>query len=201
MLRVLSASWLSRFCSSHCSTACQSPLQISGPSQRHDGCATGLRSGRDRILLHSPTLRTVQSRPAYMDTVAHADHYASMPWNAARDYSRQLTSGTCPTPASDSTSKVESEPEHRKRLQSISRFIRAHHKKMLAREQTYGKFNYYYRVHHHPSNPYLFQEFSALDLKDVRAYDLVLESACYKLKDGHVVKKIVGRTVERIDVR
>ena len=102
------------------------------------------------------------------------------------------------------TGKVvgEETPEQRAvRLEKIGRFIRAHHTKMLGRAETFGPFNYYLRLHHHPSNPYLFGEFSDLNLKDVHAYNLVLESACYQLHDGRFTKKVVGRTVDRFDVQ
>jgi hypothetical protein len=137
----------------------------------------------------------------YMDSAAHAGHYGHTPWNAATDYNRQITSGTCPAPSPPDASKIESEEQRKRRLEGIGRFLRAHHAKMLARQESRGKFGYYYRVHHHPSNPYLFGKFGALDLKAVRAYELVLESACYQLKEGRLIKRVVGRTVERFDVR
>ncbi len=137
----------------------------------------------------------------YMDGVPHSGHYGHSNWNSVPHYERQLTSGTCPAPP---TGKVEGEetPEHRAvRLEKLGRFIRAHHAKMIDRAETFGPNSYYLRLHHHPSNPYLFGEFSNLNLKDVRAYNLVLESACYQLHDGHMTKKVVGKSVDRFDVR
>jgi hypothetical protein len=137
----------------------------------------------------------------YMDTEPHPGHYGATSWNAAKPYHRQLTSGTCPQPPTDKEIKGESDEDRKARLDKIQRFLRAHHKKMLAREEKFGKFHYYYRVHHHPSNPYLFADFSDLEIKDVLAYELVVESACYQLRDGHLVKKVVGKTVDRFNVR
>jgi hypothetical protein len=137
----------------------------------------------------------------YVDSAAHPGHYPFTPWNAARDYNRQVTSGTCPPPVPPNLPGQETMDERAVRLERVGLFVRAHHAKMLARQRTYPKFSYYFMVHHQPSNPYLFEKFNALDLDDVRAYDLVVESACYQIANGHVIKKLVGRTIERFDVR
>jgi cytidylate kinase len=112
-----------------------------------------------------------------------------------------VTSGTCPPPVPPNLPGQETMDERAVRLERVGLFVRAHHAKMLARQRTYPKFSYYFMVHHQPSNPYLFEKFNALDLDDVRAYDLVVESACYQIANGHVIKKLVGRTIERFDVR
>lgn len=136
----------------------------------------------------------------YVDAKAHSGHYGHSNWNAARDYGRQLTSGSCPAPEAHVKGEETAE-ERAQRLDRIGRFIRAHYAKMLDRADQYGPHSYYFRLHHHPSNPYMFQPFGELDLKDVQAFNLVLESACYQLNDGHIAKRVVARTVERFDVR
>ncbi|MFA5955998.1 hypothetical protein [Hyphomicrobium sp.] len=137
----------------------------------------------------------------YMDTASHAGQYDYTPWNAARAYSRQLTSGYCPPPEPAVPASIESDDAKAKRLERIGRFVRAHHAEMLQREATLGRYNYLLRVHHQPSNPYLYREFTQIPLKDVRAYNLVVESVCYKLEDGQLKRTVVGHTADRIDVR
>ncbi|WP_072396586.1 hypothetical protein [Hyphomicrobium sp. CS1GBMeth3] len=136
----------------------------------------------------------------YVDTLPRSGHYGPSNWNTVRDYTRQLTSGTCPAPESGPAKGEETAGQREMRLAKLGGFVRAHHDKMLDRAAALGKNNFYFRIHHHPSNPYLFPEFGRLDLKDVRAYNLVIESACYQLREGQVVKRVVGRTVERFDV-
>jgi hypothetical protein len=96
----------------------------------------------------------------------------------------------------ETTAKARAE-----RLEPVGRFIRAHHDKMLEREAWAGRYSYYFRSHHHPSNPYLASAFSALDLKDVTHYNLVIESVCHALKDGKVVKRVVARPEDSFNVR
>jgi hypothetical protein len=136
----------------------------------------------------------------YMDTSSHEGQYDHTNWNAARPYARQASSGTCPPPSPD-RARVDTAEMRTARLERIHRFLRAHHAKMLEREATFGKHTYYFRMHHHPSNPYLFPKFGSLNLADVRAYDLVLESVCHDIQNGRVIKRVVGRTVEHFDVR
>ncbi len=135
-----------------------------------------------------------------IDTARHSGQYDFSVWTSVRDYGRQLTSGTCPQPPTYDAATAETSDQHTERLNRISRLIREHHKNMLAREASYGKFNYYYRIYHQPSNPYLFTKFNALNLKDIRAYNLVTESACFRLQDGKLVRNIIAKAVDRIDL-
>ena len=136
----------------------------------------------------------------YMDTAAHEGHYEHTNWNSSRDHSRHASSGTCPTPPAKPP-RAESAHQREARLARLSRFIRAHHAKMVERQAALGKYSYYLRMHHHPSNPFLFWQFAQTDLRQVRGYDLVLESVCHDIHNGQVSKRVVGRTVEHFSVR
>jgi hypothetical protein len=72
---------------------------------------------------------------------------------------------------------------------------------MLDREAAVGRGSWYFHVHHHPSNPFLYDEFNNLSLKDVVGYNVVMESVCHSMKDGHVDKKVLQRDLEYYDVR
>ena len=137
----------------------------------------------------------------YMDTVPHEGHYAdTSSWGSARSYKRLLTSGTCPNPEPVAPETLETSEGKTARLDRVGAFVRAHHQKMKAREQLLGKTSYYWRAHHHPSNPFLFHNFNDLSVNDIIAYNLVVESDCLRLRDGKTEKTVVARLVERFDV-
>ncbi|RTL52153.1 MAG: hypothetical protein EKK40_08220 [Bradyrhizobiaceae bacterium] len=136
----------------------------------------------------------------YMDMAAHEGQYRPTIWASAATYDRQLSSGTCPAPGPIDPKLVETEQKREERLDTVKHFVRAQHEKMKAREAIFGADNFYFRSHHHPSNPFLFSEFNRLNLKDVVAYNLVVESACLRLDHGKVEKTVVNRVVDRFDV-
>jgi hypothetical protein len=82
----------------------------------------------------------------------------------------------------------------------LSRFLIAHHKKMLARDPTQARQSYYFRFHQHPSNPFLYKDFNALSLEDVVGYQQVIESVCHSMDGGHVEKKVIARDSEYVSV-
>ena len=135
-----------------------------------------------------------------MDGTEHEGQYRRTIWASAESYDRRLSSGTCPAPEPIDPKLVETEQHREQRLDTVGRFVRAHHEKMKEREAIFGADNFYFRSHHHPSNPFLFSEFNQLNLKDVVAYNLVVESACLRLDHGKVEKTVVNRIVDRFDV-
>ena len=137
----------------------------------------------------------------YMHIAPQLGQYDYTPWNAARSYERQVTSGTCPPAGPSDPAKVESQEQRSKRVERLQRFLRAHHAKMLKREAEWGHFNYFLRIYHQPSNPFLYQDFLSLPLKEVKAYELVVESVCYQMEGGDLKRNVVGRSVERYDVK
>lgn len=138
----------------------------------------------------------------YMDTVEHASQYPHLRWwGSARDYDRLRSSGTCPAPPpSPPPGQAETEAATKERLARIGGFIRAHHLKMLQKQTILGPGSFYWRFHHHPSNPLLYPEFNGLDLRSVTGYRLVVESVCHSYAHETVTAKVVGRLVEDFDV-
>jgi hypothetical protein len=136
-----------------------------------------------------------------MDRVPHPGQYASTQWASTKDYQRFLTSGSCPPPPPVDPRTLETEKQHAARLERIGRFIRAHHAKMLEREAWLGSGSYYFRLHHHPSNPFLFTRWNGIKLDQVIGYNLVVESVCHRLSEGHVEKTVVGHIEDFFSVR
>ncbi len=115
---------------------------------------------------------------------------------------RNELSGTCTPPSALTPERaLETEDERLARQETLGRFLAFHHDKMATREAAVGRGTWYLQAHHHPSNPFLYEEFNALSLNNVIGYNLVLESVCHSLKDGRVEKKVLARTTEFYDVR
>lgn len=138
----------------------------------------------------------------YMDMVAHVGQFPHLRWgSSSHDYERLRTSGGCPAPVVTlDPGEAESAAEKTNRLDRVARFVRAHHAKMLERQNAFGQGSFYWRLHHHPSNPLLFDGFNRLDLRNVTGYRLVVESVCHSLNEGIAGGRIVGRLVEDFDV-
>jgi hypothetical protein len=121
---------------------------------------------------------------------------------ASSDYvSRNESSGSCAAPKPEPDEVVETAEQRLERQQSLSRLLRAHHRKMLGREEAFGLGSYYFHLHHHPSNPFLYPEFNKLSLNDVIGYRLVIESVCHRMVDGKLAKRVLARNTEYFDVR
>jgi len=115
---------------------------------------------------------------------------------------RNEKSGTCTAPSSfKETNYVETDAQRLARQATLQNFLTFHHNKMRTREAAVGRGSWYFHAHHHPSNPFLYEQFNALSLNDVIGYNLVLESVCHSMKDGHVEKKVLARTTEYYNVR
>lgn len=129
-------------------------------------------------------------------------HYDGTQLASTDSFERNELSGTCPSPSQlPKEIKLETEEEKLARQATLGRFLTYHHAKMLGREAAVGRGSWYFHAHHHPSNPFLYEEFNALSLNNVAGYNLVLESACQSMKDGRVEKKVLFRTTEFYDVR
>lgn len=128
------------------------------------------------------------------------DHYGHTLWGSTHSYDRFRRDGTCPSPGAGRPDGAMTARE-RAQLKRVRRFLVAHHAKMLGRAKRLGHLNFYLRGHHHPSNPALFRDFNALDLKDVNRYLVVTESVCLRLENGELKRTVVNRTEYPIDVR
>lgn len=115
---------------------------------------------------------------------------------------RNEKSGACVAPSSfNEKNYTETDAQRLARQETLGNFLAYHHQKMLGREAAVGRGSWYFHAHHHPSNPFLYDEFNALSLNNVIGYNLVLESVCHSMKDGRVEKKVLARTTEFYDVR
>ncbi len=129
-------------------------------------------------------------------------HYEGTQLASTDSVERNEQSGKCVAPSSLAReSSPETAEEKLARQTNLGRFLTYHHNKMADREAAVGRGSWYFHAHHHPSNPFLYDEFNALSLTRVIGYNLVLESVCHSMKDGHVEKKVLARTVEFYDVR
>lgn len=119
-------------------------------------------------------------------------HYPPTIGGAVSDYNSARLSGQCPAPVPPAK-PVESTEQREVRLKTLNDFLRAHHKKMIELTQEYGRHFYYFRSHHHPSNPLLYSEFESLDLKAIHKYRLVTQSFCLGLSNGELQRHWVRR--------
>ncbi|MBY9067901.1 hypothetical protein K1X12_13405 [Hyphomonas sp. WL0036] len=139
---------------------------------------------------------------AYFGSQAVEGQYDHTMLASSDSVERNEADGRCISPSSlTDRLPLETEEARLARQERMRRFIVAHHEKMLAREDAFGKGSYYFHVHHHPSNPFLYPEFNALSLHDVVGYQQVIESSCHKLVKGHVEKRVLARDTEYVDVR
>jgi hypothetical protein len=95
----------------------------------------------------------------YLDFAVTPGHYMPSRWGSVDSYVRNAASGKCIPPRMPA--RPESEKNRYIRLAKVNAFLRAHHKKML---NSWVPLSYYFRSHHHPSNPWLYADFNGLDL-------------------------------------
>jgi hypothetical protein len=138
----------------------------------------------------------------YMGHFSAPGHYEGTQLASTDSVERNEQSGACPEPSTLQPERApETEEERIARQTALGNFLTYHHAKMREREAAVGRGTWYLHAHHHPSNPFLYEEFNALSLNDVVGYNLVLESACHSMKDGLVQKKVLARSTEYYDVR
>lgn len=138
----------------------------------------------------------------YMGHFPIAGQYEGTQLASSDYFERNQQSGKCVAPDMLPVErKFETDEERNTRQANLGRFLAYHHHKMLDREASLGRGSWYFHLHHHPSNPFLYDGFNKLSLKDVIGYNLVLESDCLSMKDGHVQKKVLKRDTEFYDVR
>ena len=126
-----------------------------------------------------------------------AGHYPPSLWGSVSDYERQRRSGKCDAP--NVTGPLETPVERRIRLEKLTKFIQAHHRKRL--QTTIWPLGFYFRSHHHPSVPWLYPDFNRLDLAAVQRYRAVVQSVCLNLVNGQVQEHELKRDEIYIDVR
>jgi hypothetical protein len=134
-----------------------------------------------------------------IDYVATQGHYPPTIWGSVYDYKRAKTSGQCPQPSP--VTEPEIVERRTERLERLSKFLVAHHRKMVHRAAEYGSYNYYLRFHHQPSNPWLYSDFNHLELDRIFSYRLVTQSVCLTLLAGKLEERELKRDEVKFDVR
>lgn len=129
-------------------------------------------------------------------------HYEGTMLASSTSVDRHKLDGQCVDPRTLKDETPAETPEQSAiRTEALQRFLAHHHDKMLEREAAVGRGSWYFHAHHHPSNPFLYDEFNNLPLDQVVGYNLVVESACHSMKDGQVQKKLLKRDTEYYNVR
>ncbi len=138
---------------------------------------------------------------AYLGSQSLDGHYEHTMLASTDSVERNQHDGQCVAPSTLEHGPAETAQARAERQGRLERFIIAHHAKMLAREAAVGPGTFYFHVHHHPSNPFLYDEFNKLSLSDVVGYQQVIESACHRLVNGRVEKQVLARDTEYVSVR
>lgn len=138
---------------------------------------------------------------AYMGHYGAPGHYEATQLASTDSVERNELSGTCPEPNAFAQEPAEAADKKAERQGELGNFLHNHHAKMLDREAAVGRGSWYFHMHHHPSNPFLYEGFNNQPLKEVVGYNLVLESVCHTIEDGKVSKKVMKRDTEFYDVR
>ena len=136
----------------------------------------------------------------YIDDAIAEGHYAPSIWGSVYDYQRARTSGQCVAPP-PLIASPESPDAQKARLERVEKYISAHHKRMLLLTERYGENFYYFRFHHHPTNPWLYTAFNRLDLQSILRYRIVTRSVCLRLSAGKLEVRELKRDVVTFDVR
>jgi hypothetical protein len=120
-------------------------------------------------------------------------------WGSTESYDGVQSSGTCPTPPE--IAKPEGPADRAKRLDRFGRFLRAHHRKMLALADKSGYYNFYVaRLFHLPSNYWMNEKFNTMNIRKIKHYRLLTQSICYMVVDGHLVAHVVKEDAVVFDV-
>jgi hypothetical protein len=136
----------------------------------------------------------------YLNTVEMQGHYPHI-WWASGTYAMASTENGCHPPAPVSPQDLEPPEKETKRLQELSAMLKANHARMLEYTKRWGHYAMYFRLHHNPSNPFLFSEFNSLDLSTIKRYNIVVSSMCHGIEHGVSTAKAIFTTKVPIDVQ
>ncbi|MBM1172032.1 hypothetical protein [Microvirga arabica] len=134
----------------------------------------------------------------YLDRGHRAGHFDPSVPGLAYNSARRRADGSCAVPQVED--RPESEQAQVERLMYFDSFMRARHQAAKQEAKWFGKYAYYLRLHHHPSNPMLYSNFHALALDDIVRYRLVTRSVCLALKDGHVTRRILKEDAHVVEI-
>jgi hypothetical protein len=134
----------------------------------------------------------------YVDLAKTQGHFLPTIWGSAYAYDRVRTSGTCPEPPY--IEEPESQSARAERLKRVGAFIRAHHRELLRRVDQNGHYNFYLRSHHTPSNPWMYERFSDMDIRKIRRYRLLTQSVCMSMLDGRLIQRVIKEDATTFDI-
>ncbi len=137
----------------------------------------------------------------WIGAAALEGHYDHTPLASTVSRERQQKDGQCVDPSTLERLPPETEADKAVRLEKLRRFLTAHHAKMVAYEASPAFPSHHFHVHHHPSNPFLYEEFNQLALADIVGYQQVIESVCHRMSSGRVDKTVLARHTEYVSVR
>ncbi len=115
-------------------------------------------------------------------------------------HSRELmrAANQCALPVAETSGLAKSFSREPK----LERYFIEHHRFILSRLNKKGRFPYTFFPHHSWSNPALYKEFAALDLRTVVAYRYIIDSVCLSYRGKGVVDEDIRlRGVHEIRVR
>jgi hypothetical protein len=135
----------------------------------------------------------------YFDKAVKKGHYLPSIPGLSYDFDERSSDGNCILP--DLKGPFETQEMESKRLGFFDKFMKLHHAAALERTEKYGKYFYYYRLHHHPSNPVLYKDFNKIDINDIVKYRLVTRSICLKLESGILVRNILKEDYHNVQIK
>jgi len=99
---------------------------------------------------------------------------------AERGYEQRVAADACDLEVAEESGLADTFA----RNSDYARYFREHHRFMMANVDENGQYPYDWYPHHNWSNPALFEEFGALDLREIVVYRYVIESLCLHYESG-----------------
>lgn len=133
------------------------------------------------------------------DEAHHAGHFPPTVPGLAYSAERRRRNAQCILPAKPDE-PPESAAQRRERHEWFTAFMRARHRDAVADARRWGRYAYYYRLHHHPSNPLLYEAFHRIDPQDIARYRLVTRSHCFTLQQGRLRSRLLKEDALHVDL-
>jgi hypothetical protein len=135
----------------------------------------------------------------HLDRGERAGHFADRVPGITYDSKKRGVDGRCSEPPAPT--RPETEQAQAERISRFEAFMRARHEAVLADAAWLGRYSYYFRLHHHPSNPVLYHDFHALAPNDIVRYRLMTRSVCLALSNGNISRRVLKEDVHVVEIR
>ncbi|MEM8752051.1 MAG: hypothetical protein AAGF90_03670 [Pseudomonadota bacterium] len=113
-------------------------------------------------------------------------------------FDQMVAARSCDLPVGEESGLSKTFAENPK----LERYFRQHHAFILEHVDEEGRYPYNWFPHHNWSNPSLFEEFAAIDLREIAAYRYSIESVCLGYDDdGGVVETLRLRGSHDVSVQ